>query len=77
MPVCGWVVVPREGRKAELARALSATPRCEVVPAENANLLLLVSSGESPAEDEELRRRLDALPDIQALLLTFGEVGPV
>lgn len=76
MPVCGYVVVPREGKLDELCRALSATPACTVALADNADLLLLVTVTEGAEEDERLRAHLQAMPQIQALLLTFGEVDP-
>lgn len=39
-------------------------------------MLLLVTDTASEAEDRELRERLNAVPGIQALLMTFGEIDP-
>ncbi|HSG07832.1 MAG TPA: chaperone NapD [Longimicrobiales bacterium] len=76
MPVCGYVVVPRPGEKERLRAALARIHECEVVPAENAEILLLVTSADTTREDERLRRQVEELPGVQALLLTFGEVDP-
>lgn len=78
MPVCSYVVVPHAGEKERLRGALSALAGCDVVPAINADLLLLVTTTPDMEADAVLRRRVEALPAIQALLLTFGEVdrGP-
>ena len=76
MPVCGYVVVPQPGEKRALRRELAGIPGCEVVSAGNADLLLLVTDAGSFPEDADLRRRVEALPGVQALFLTFGEVEP-
>ena len=76
MPVCSYVVVPRPGEAASVARQLSRVEGCEVVPAENADFLLLVTETDSLDEDAAVRRRVEGLAGIQALLMTFGEVDP-
>ena len=76
MPVCGYVLVPEAQGRAGLLDRLSSMPECEVVPAQNSDLLLLVTSTPGPAEDRDLRRRVESLPGLQALLLTFGEIDP-
>ncbi|HSM04543.1 MAG TPA: hypothetical protein VK858_07965 [Longimicrobiales bacterium] len=76
MPICGYVVVPRKGELAGTAEALSRLEGCEVFPAENEDLLLLVTETESLEADAILRRSLRQSPGIQALLLTFGEIDP-
>ena len=76
MPVCGYVVVPSPGAKQPITASLSALPGCEVVGAENADLLLLVTTTADAAADAALRHRIEALPGVDALLLTFGEIQP-
>jgi len=75
LPVCSYVVVPHAGEKERLRGTLSALAGCDVVPAINADLLLLVTTTPDMEADAALRRRVEALPSIQALLLTFGEVS--
>lgn len=74
MPICGYVVVPRPGELNATSQALSRIQGCEVVPAKNRDVLLLVTDTYSGDEDRELRRQLDAVPGIQAVLMTFGEI---
>jgi len=76
VPVCSYVVVPRPGKAASVASDLARIDGCEVAPAENAEMLLLVTSTASLDEDAALRREVEALGGIQALLMTFGEVDP-
>lgn len=76
MPVCGYVVLPRPGAREEAALELRRIDGCQVFPASNRDVLLLVTDTDSPRRDEELRHRLDRVPGIEALLLTFGEIDP-
>jgi len=76
MPVCGYVVLPRAGQAGSTAQELSRLPGCQVYPAENRELLLLVTDTDSFSADEALRARVEALDGVQALLLTFGEIQP-
>jgi hypothetical protein len=49
---------------------------CEALPATNSDLILLVTTTPDPAGDRDLRSRLESLPGVDALLLTFGEIDP-
>jgi nitrate reductase NapAB chaperone NapD len=74
MAICSYLVIPQPGASAALCERLIALPGCEVVPAVNHDLLVLVT--DTPGRDEEnsLRERIERLDGIQALVLTFGEV---
>ena len=76
MPICSYLVIPEEGASALVAERLAALPGCDVVEAENRDVLILVT--DTPGFDEEsaLRRKVEALDGMQALLLTFGEIDP-
>lgn len=74
VPVCAYVIVPRAGEKEVLAATLSAMADCEVIPAVNEDVLLLVTTAPDFATDAALRDRVESLPAVHAMLLTFGEV---
>lgn len=76
MPVCGYVVVPHAGTKHQTAEDLARLDGCDVFPAENHDLLIMVTHTASFEADVSLRRRVDEVPGVQALLLTFGEIDP-
>ena len=76
MPVCSYVVVPSVGEAASVAAAMNALDGCEVVPAINSDVLLLVTETDNPSADAKLRERVEAVPGVQALLLSFGEIDP-
>jgi nitrate reductase NapAB chaperone NapD len=72
MPICSYLVHPMRGKKDALALALGALPGCEVIPAANYEVLVLVT--DTPHEDAEraLQTALDGLPDLQSLTLVAG-----
>lgn len=76
MAICSYLVIPEEGRAGSLAERLASLPGCDVVPARNRDLLLLVTDTDGPDEDEALRSRLEGMEGLQALVLTFGEIDP-
>jgi nitrate reductase NapAB chaperone NapD len=76
MPICSYLVLSRPGRSQALAARLEARPECEVIQAQNADLLLLVTETEDLETDERLRAEIEAMGEVDALVLTFGEVDP-
>jgi nitrate reductase NapAB chaperone NapD len=76
MPVCSYLVIAAEGEAGALATRLSGLCGCEVVRAANDDVLLLVTDSEGAEAEAALLERLAVMEGIEALLLTFGELGP-
>ncbi|MEQ8331533.1 MAG: chaperone NapD [Longimicrobiales bacterium] len=76
MPICSYVVVPADGARGAVAASLASLPGCDVVPAENADLLLLVTETDDLDAEAALRTRIEAMPEVRGLVLTFGDVDP-
>lgn len=76
MAICSYLVIPQPGQTETLCRHLGAMPGCEVTPALNRDLLVLVTDTPDRAGEKTLRDRIEGLDGIQALVLTFGEVDP-
>ena len=76
MPVCSYLVIPERGRSAIVAERLRGLAGCEVAPARNRDLLLLVTDTPGPKEDAALRETLEGIEDIHALVLAFGQIDP-
>jgi nitrate reductase NapAB chaperone NapD len=74
--ICSYLVVSEPGASAQVADRLTALAGCEVVAAENQDVLILVTDTVGLEEESALRRRVEAMDGIQALLLTFGEIDP-
>jgi nitrate reductase NapAB chaperone NapD len=76
MGICSYLVIPRPGETDALCQQLSVMPGCEVTPAVDHELLVLVTDTPDRDEENRLRHRIEGLDGIQALVLTFGEVDP-
>ena len=76
MPICSYLVISEPGASALVAERLTALPECDVVSAENRDVLILVTDTLGLEEESALRGRVEALDGIRALLLTFGEIDP-
>lgn len=75
MPVCSYLVVPGEDRRVVAGR-LSALDGCHAIAAENRDVIMLVTESDDDAAEAELRARLEEVPGIQSMVLTFGEIDP-
>ena len=76
MPVSSYLVAPDDGRRADVALALGRIPGCDVVPAENRDLLLLVTDTPDLSAEAELRASIEAIEGVRGLVMTFGEIDP-
>ena len=77
MVICSYVVIAHSGVAGALALRIAELPGCEVAPATNRDLLLVVTEAEDAHADAALRRKLEGLEGVRSLALTFGQVsGP-
>ena len=72
MPIFSYLAYPIQGAKAQLLKDLSALDFCEVTPAENEDVLVLVT--DTPDEDTEkkLQEKLKSIKSLESLGMTFG-----
>jgi nitrate reductase NapAB chaperone NapD len=75
MAICSYLVIPEAGAATAVLERIAALPGCDVVPALEHDILLLVTETADVESDEALRGRIEALEGVQALMLTFAEVG--
>jgi nitrate reductase NapAB chaperone NapD len=72
--ICSYLVIPEPGAGPALRQRLEAVPGCDVVPAENRDVLILVTDTADRQAEDLVRHQIEGLPGIQALLQTFKEV---
>jgi nitrate reductase NapAB chaperone NapD len=75
MGICSYLAIPRPGQRDALARGLAGLEGCEVVPAVNRDVVVVITESPDREGERALRRRMEDLDDLQALVLTFAEVG--
>ncbi len=72
MPVFSYLAYPERGMKDALIQELTALKHCEVTPAENAEVLILLTDTPGKAEESDLQKKLKGLKALQSLGMTFG-----
>jgi nitrate reductase NapAB chaperone NapD len=72
MPVFGYVAIPAQGTIDALQTDLNSLSHCQVIRAENKEILVLVT--DTPDEDAEkhLQAQLKKIDTLQSLSMTFG-----
>lgn len=72
MPIKSYLAHPHQGKKAELIEAISNINECEVIPAENKDVLVVVTETENKAQEEILKNKLDAIASLKLLAMVSG-----
>ena len=72
MPIKSYLAHPHEGRKIELVEALLAIPQCDVIPAQNKDLVIVVTDTDNKAEEDILKEKLEAIKSLKLLAMVSG-----
>ena len=72
MPIKSYLAHPHQGKKLELIQTLSSIKHCEVIPAENKDLLILITDTESNSQEDNLQEQLNTIESIKLLALVSG-----
>lgn len=72
MPIKSYLAHPVSGQKEELIMALRNLKQCEVVPAENQNILAVVTDTTDEKEEEILKEKMEAINSLKLLSLVSG-----
>lgn len=72
MPVFSYLAYPVQGSKAQLLNDLAALDFCEVTPAENEEVLILVTDTPDEEAEKELQKKLTEIKSLESLSMTFG-----
>lgn len=72
MPIFCYLAHPLKGAKQDLFRDLTAMEHCEVIPAENEEVLILLTDTPDEKKELQLKKKLKELKSLQSLGMTFG-----
>ena len=72
MPVLAYIASPRSGEKRKLLQQLNTMQYCEAFPADNADILILVTDTPDKETEEKLQKHLNKLESLESLSMTFG-----
>ena len=72
MPIFSYLAIPRENARDSLCAELSGLKYCQVIPAENQDVVILVTDTPDETIEKHLQKTLKNLQSLQSLSLTFG-----
>jgi len=72
MPIKSYLVHPHDGKKEYLLEVLSSIGGCEVLPAENKDILILVTETNSHQEEDILNEKLKTITGLKLLAMVSG-----
>ena len=72
MPIKSYLAHAIKGKKEELMKALISLDQCEVIPAENQDVLALVTDTLNEKEEENLKEKIEAISSLKFLSLVSG-----
>jgi hypothetical protein len=72
MPIKSYLAYPVRGRRDDVTDAVRALPGCQVIPAVNRDLLVIVTDTPDEAAEEALQQALARLESLEGLALVAG-----
>jgi len=72
MPISSYIGFPFPEKRNLLIDELDLIPHCEVVPADNRDLVVIVTDTPDKAAEKEIQFRLKNLKTLQHMSLVFG-----
>jgi nitrate reductase NapAB chaperone NapD len=72
MTVQSYLVYPEAGRVEAVSRSLSDIPSCEVIRAENRDLLILVTETDDAQAQKKLETQIEELAGVECVALVSG-----
>ena len=72
MPIFSYLAMPKEGARETMCSELSALEYCQIIPAENQDVIILVTDTPDENTEKQLQQALKELPSLQSLSLAFG-----
>jgi nitrate reductase NapAB chaperone NapD len=75
MPVFSYLAYPKQGAKQALLDELAALEYCEATPADNEEILILVTDTPDEKSEKALQKKIKKLKSLQSLGMTFGHMA--
>lgn len=72
MPIFSYLAIPKKDARKSLCKELSAIEHCQIIPAANQDVVVLVTDTPDDHTEKELQYQLKSLPSMQSLSLAFG-----
>ena len=76
MAIKSYLAHPNKGQKDKLINELSALKNCEIIPAENKEVIILITETENDNEDKMLKEKIETFNSLKLLALVSGFNSP-
>ena len=76
MAIKSYLAHPLPGQKKQLINELSALSNCEIIPAENKDVVVLVTETTDDIEDKNLKEKIETFNSLKLLALVSGFNNP-
>ncbi len=73
MPICSYGVYPCHGQEKVLQQQIEKIPECELIPAQNHNMFILLTNTKDQEHEKSLQKKLHETESIQCLALSFAQ----
>ena len=74
MTISSYVVFPTPKKFSDMIRDLKQVPNCEVFPANNRQVAVVVTETSPNKNQEDLQEKLQAIDSVQCLSLAWAEI---
>lgn len=72
MPIKSYLAHPHDGKKDSLIKEVSNIAGCEIFPAQNKDVLVIVTETDNKIQEEILKEKLDAINSLKLLAMVSG-----
>lgn len=72
MPILSYIASPHSGGKEALLQELNDLQFCTAFPADNAEILILVTDSPDMEAEKRLQQQLNNIETLESLSMTFG-----
>lgn len=76
MPIKSYLAHPHSGKKEELILALSQLSMCDILPAENKDVIILITDTATKQDDERLKAKIESISSLKLLAMVSGFNSP-
>lgn len=72
MPIFSYLAIPKEGARESLCSELAGLENCQFIPAQNKDVIIVVTDTPDETVERELQESLKKLSSLHSLSLAFG-----
>ena len=72
MPIQSYLAHPQTGKKNKLIEDLLEIPHCEVFPAQNKDIVILLTDTETEEEEDVIKQKLESIDSLKLLAMVSG-----